>query len=269
MPPIFPHASATLPKITPSQFSDWAAAAGLTRLWVVSRADVDAACAGGGTDGASTAAEAPTLTPAALHPGYRAVVLLASPGRTFWEGFRRRVPRLDDAGPNPLDRYSEEVVEALARRLGKHDPTALTVYPFHHERQLMGFNRLVGGARWTVSTPFGMTVDPHFGPWFVWRGAILTALDWPPTTPPETPACEGCPAPCVTACPSGAAALSGFDWETCADFRLNARTCRETCLARIACPVGTQYRYGAEQLRYHYGASLRMIERWAGRKAEP
>ena len=261
-------------EITPSQFSNWAGAAGLSRVWVVSRADVDAAFAGTGTAGNSTAGEAPPLTPADLHPGYRAAVLLASPGRAFWEGFRRAVPELaagrpDAAGPNPLDRYSEEVVEALAGRLGKHDPTALTLYPFHHERQLLGFGRLLGGARWTAATPFGMTVDPHFGPWFVWRGAILTALDWPPTPMPETPACEGCPAPCVTACPASAVALSGFDWETCADFRLNASPCRETCLARIACPVGSQFRYGEEQLRYHYGASLRMIERWAGRKAEP
>lgn len=283
MPRDFNLSIAALPELIPSQFSNWAHAAGLTRVWVVSRAEVDAAFPGEATAGEGTAGddaagndatgddtsgEGPARTPATLHPGYRAALVLASPGRMFWEGFRGAVPRMETAGPNPLDRYSEEVVEALAGRLGHHDPTALTVYPFHHERQLLGFGRLVGGARWTASTPFGMTVDPHFGPWFAWRGAILTALDWPTTPMPETTACEGCPAPCVTACPSGAVALAGFDWETCADFRVNARTCRETCPARLACPVGSQYRYGEEQMRYHYGASLRMIERWAGRKME-
>lgn len=247
-----------MPEITPSQFSKWATAAGLTRVWVVSRSDVDSAFAGKTT----------AVRPDAFHPNFRVVLLLASPGRPFWERFRRAVPQLETAGPDPLDRYSEEVVEGLADRLRKQDPTALTVYPFRHERQLLGFSHLAGGAPWTASAPFGMTIDPRFGPWFVWRGAILTALDWPPSPMPQAPACEACPAPCVAACPSGAVALSGFLWETCADFRLNAPTCRETCLARIACPVGSRYRYRPEQIRYHYGASLRMIERWAGDKPE-
>ena len=63
-------------------------------------------------------------------------------------------------------------------------------------------------------------------------------------------------------------AKSGFDWQACVDYRVAENTCRDTCLARQACPVGPDHRYSREQMGYHYRISLRTIlaEGWAGTK---
>ncbi len=240
--------------------------AGLTRVWVVPRAVVEAAC-----QASPVGAEPPSapVTPARFHPLYGRVVLLASGGRAFWEAFRRAWPRMEEAAPHPLDRFSETAVGALAAHLRQWDPGTVDVFPFHHARQLLGFGRLLGGAAhapWSAAAPFGLAVDPVFGPWWVWRGALLTALELPPSDMPADASCTGCPAPCVQACPVGAVAMEGFDWEACAAFRLRDPCCEERCLARSACPVGAEHRYGQEQMAYHYAASLRMIRRWAAER---
>ncbi len=244
------------------RFQEQADRAGLHRIWVVSRETAEA-----GFAGARHADGTPLRTPAGFHPGYRRAALLASPGRAFWKGFRRAAPaepRLED---NPLDDHTARVVEPMVQALRDHDPAAAAVYPFRHPRQLLGFGRLAGPSPWNAPGPFGVVVDPHFGPWFVWRAAVLTALDWPETPLPAASPCAECPAPCVAVCPPGAAAKSGFDWEACANFRLGGPTCREGCLARNACPVGSDHRYSREQTAYHYRASYRMLQRWARRSA--
>lgn len=243
-------------------FRAQAQSAGLTRLWVVPRETVDQAFSPG-ESGAGKGASAATL--AGFHPGFRRAVVLASPGREFWENFREATAGPADPDPNPLDRHTEAVVERLTGVLRKWDPSAVAVYPFSHPRQVLGFGRLLGESPWMAATPFGVVVDPRFGPWFAWRGAVLTALEWPPTPLPAAAPCAGCPAPCVDACPADVVSLNGLDWEGCAGFRLNEPTCKETCLARRACPVGREHRYGREQMAFHYRASLRMIQRWAGR----
>jgi hypothetical protein len=55
-------------------------------------------------------------------------------------------------------------------------------------------------------------------------------------------------------------AKDAFSWPACIGFRRSQAPCRETCLAREACPAGAEFRYGRDQLAYHYTASLRMIE---------
>ena len=65
--------------------------------------------------------------------------------------------------------------------------------------------------------------------------------------------------------PAGAGAKAGFDWQGCVNYRVSENTCRNTCLARMACPVGPEHRYTEDQMAYHYGVSLRSIlaEGWA------
>lgn len=233
--------------------------AGLTRLWVVPRDAVQAA--------AGSAAQGPT--PARLHPGYRSALVLASAGPDFWR--RARTALAAGAGPmarlrrdvlpppaeDPLDRYTERVVEALAERLRREDDSALAVYPFRHERQVLGFRHLLGSAPFLAApVPFGVTVAPDDGPWWALRGALLTALDLPPDAPRGESPCPACPAPCVGACPAGAVHRAGLDWPACVDFRLGGDTCAATCHARLACPVGAPLRYDAEAIAHHYTASL-------------
>lgn len=242
-----------MPQPSPSAFRERATALGLTRVWVVERAHVEPAFAD---------RPAGSLTPATLCPGYRRAIVLGSAGPAFWRALRARHAPLPGPKADPLDRFSERAVESLRAWLKPADPTAISCYPFRHERQLLGFTGLLGPARWLASAPFGVLIEPEAGPWWALRGALLTALEWPPCPPQGKSPCTACPAPCVTACPAGAVAKTGFVWETCARYRLDATPCRETCLARLACPVGTAFRYDADAIAHHHRASLRELERW-------
>jgi len=242
-----------VPARAATRFRARAAAARLNRVWVVSRAKVEAGFRG---------LPAAPATPAALHPAYRQVVVLGSAGPAFWRGFQAQHAGTPDPAGNPLDRYTERVVEALLAELRADDPTAVAVYPFRHARQVLGFGRLLGDAPWLASAPFGVMVAPAAGPWWALRGALLTALAWPPDPPAGESPCAACPAPCVAACPAGAVAKAGFAWEACADSRLGGPTCRETCLARLACPAGADCRYPPDEIAHHYRASLRELEAW-------
>lgn len=240
-----------------------AQAAGLTLRWAVPRATIDPHFAH---------ASWRVARPATLHPGYRSALVLASAGSAFWEGFqaaRNATPAAGAPPPagDPLDRHTERVVEGLCATLRAADATAVAVYPFRHERQLLGFPRLLAGlGDWPAVAPFGVVVHPRAGPWWALRGALLTALALPPTQDDAPSPCTGCPAPCVSACPAGAVAKEGFAWQPCADFRLSGPTCRETCLARLACPAGPAFRYGDAAIAFHHRASYRELEAMRGKR---
>jgi Fe-S-cluster-containing hydrogenase component 2 len=66
--------------------------------------------------------------------------------------------------------------------------------------------------------------------------------------------------PCVDACPVGAPGVT-FDLQACMGERVReGSACAYQCLARNACPVGTEYRYDQDQMRYHYQKSLQLIQ---------
>jgi ferredoxin len=234
------------------ELRDAASGAGLTIAWVIPRTRADL----GFAEGAEGA-----VTPAQLHRGYRNAIVLGSGGAAFWERFRAASPGSLNVEDNPLDRFTESVVEPLIGLLLDADPGAVAAYPFRHERQLLPFGGLTQDIAAFRTAPFGVLIDPVHGPWFAWRAALLTSLELPPLLPVGSAPCVTCPAPCVTACPVGAVDLNGFRWRDCVSHRLSAESCRERCLAREACPVGLASRYPEEEIRYHYRASLRMIRR--------
>jgi hypothetical protein len=80
--------------------------------------------------------------------------------------------------------------------------------------------------------------------------------------------CGSCARPCVEACPAGAVATSGFDFVPCSARRLaEGSSCAHTCVARAACPVGTDERYGVAQLAFHMDASLVSLRRHVARRS--
>ena len=254
-----------------SKFATRAREAGFRRVWVLSRDAVENAFA---PSDVHTSTQPPALPPpSTFHPGYTRALLLASPGRWLWEHLQAESDRVPDPADDPLDRFTELSVEALANGLRKHDPTLVTTYPFRHERQLLGFPRLTAGIPWSSPAPLGILVDPVHGPWFAWRALLLTRLDLPVTPLPDPSPCVECIAaspagrsPCIATCPAKAVKAPGFDWESCAKHRLENAPCQSACPARLACPVGAGERYGPEQLHHHYTASLRVIRRWKDSK---
>lgn len=238
------------------RFARAANAEGLSIRWIVARERVDPVFASGPKNSMR-------LTPAQLYPDYRYAILLGSGGARFWNRFRKSAGKIPSGGPggdDPLDRHCERHIEPLLSILREDDPSAIAVYPFAHARQIVPFMGFLGSLKFLAPSPLGLSIDPEHGPWFAWRGAILTAAEYPESAFPAEPVCASCAAPCQAACPVGAVRREGFRWRDCAEFRLRPESpCAERCLAREACPIGPASRYPEDEIRYHYRASLRMI----------
>ncbi|MBP1857224.1 Fe-S-cluster-containing hydrogenase component 2 [Rhizobium herbae] len=110
------------------------------------------------------------------------------------------------------------------------------------------------------ASPLGILIHPEYGLWHGYRGALGFAHVLPAAAPAvDAHPCDHCPdKPCLSSCPADAILPSGFQIKPC---RAHLRT-REGqtgcmaggCLARNACPVGAEYRYSTEQLRFHMAA---------------
>ncbi|HUJ76242.1 MAG TPA: hypothetical protein VL359_15375 [bacterium] len=207
--------------------------------------------------GPSAAHDAPPPRPAPPGPALR-VVLLGSAGQRFWRRFQAW-PGRASAGPHPLDAFTAVTARRLLAGLLAADRAVRVLYPFTHARKLLPIQALTEAQPGSWPRPFGLSVHPECGPWFAWRAVLLTSLPWPLTPAAAASPCVSCPAPCVAACPAQAVHPGGFDWQACVDFRAREEPCRETCLAREACPAGPGFRYAAGQLAFHYRASLRWI----------
>ena len=189
---------------------------------------------------------------------YRTIILLGAGGPKFWETFQTS-PEMTDGHPNPLDRFADQQVTALATVLQRLDKTITTAFPFHHIRQVIPFQALIEHTPLAGTSPIGIAIHPEYGPWFAWRGIILSEQDWPEKPALGDPPCLDCPAPCLQACPVGAARLQGLEWEVCLSERRQESPCRHGCAARANCRVGVEHRYGEEQTTYHAAASRREI----------
>ena len=163
------------------------------------------------------------------------------------------------ASPDPIDQFTHTQVTAWLER---HHPTRRFhfVYP---GATLLGLQRLGTLAGWHHPSPFMVGIDSEWGSWFAYRAVVLTDTDLPPTTRREGASpCDTCAGRmCVSACPAGAL-TQGFNLTACMSYRLSpGSSCQDRCVARNSCPVGADHRYSDAQIRYHYGQSMKVIQR--------
>jgi hypothetical protein len=190
----------------------------------------------------------------AFHPGPDdaappgTLVLLGPEGPGFWEVFRAGAEYRDGAA-DPLNRWSERVIGALAAALG-----ARALFPFGGPPWLpfTAWARRSGEA-W--ESPVGLLVHARLGLFVSYRGALAfpERLALPP--PPARP-CDACARPCLAACPVGALGAAGYDLAACHGFLDTGpgRDCMERgCAVRRACPVGADARPEA-QSAFHMAA---------------
>lgn len=179
--------------------------------------------------------------------GTRTLLMLGPKEPGFWRHLTAS-PEWDGT-PDPVDRWSRRVIGRMACDLG-----AKALFPF-------------GGPpyhpfyRWALRTgrvwdsPVTLLVHAGQGLMVSFRGAL--ALKEEVAVPvPETSPCEGCPAPCLTACPSGALTGAGYDVPRCHTFLdgTEGKDCMSAgCLVRRACPVSQSYARLPEQSAYHMG----------------
>lgn len=182
------------------------------------------------------------------------VLLIGNAGSAFWPAFRAS-DEYRDGRPDPLDRWSERVIGALARELD-----ARAVFPFRGP-PYFPFQKWAQRAEAVFPSPLGMLIHSQYGLWHAYRGALVferRLQDVPRTDGGESPCLSCAGQPCLQACPVGAYSSAGFDVDACAVHLRGVNTCTdEGCRARNACPAGKPFRYMREQHRFHLAAFLR------------
>ncbi|MCQ2003865.1 ferredoxin [Rhizobium sp. NRK18] len=184
----------------------------------------------------------------------RSVILIGNIGGSLWSHFDSwRNTQLDCGGGDPLDAWSKEVISPVAIALGG------TAY-FPSDPPWQPFQQWARQAEGLKASPLGILIHPQYGLWHGYRGAIgfathLREWDGPAGGHP----CDDCEGkPCISRCPAGAVSASGFAVTPCRQWLATAEGqagCLDGgCLAREACPVGSDYRYPEAQLRFHMQA---------------
>ena len=189
------------------------------------------------------------------------LVMLGNAGTHFWDG----LTRFGMEGSDPLDRYSLQLTHQFIDSISAEDDENLMLYPqtdFNLPLQQLG--QMAG---WGEPSPIGNSIHPTYGLWFAFRAAFLTSVPLPAYTAEVKPSpCLTCvDKPCQTACPAAAVTQSSstFKLNECITHRLKSRSsCAQSCIARMACPVGVEHRYPPAAIHYLYGASLTSIAKW-------
>jgi len=185
--------------------------------------------------------------------GIATLCLLGARGNRLWAVFSAG-DEVADGQPDPLDRWSARVIGELADTLGG---TAL--FPFGGP-PYQPFQRWGIRGEGAVPSPVGMHATPRRELWASYRGALGFRMPMPLPARSDTNPCEGCPAPCRTACPVDAFAGGSYDVPRCVAHITapEGAACRNGgCLARHACPAGRRAAPPAEQCRFHMAAFIR------------
>jgi hypothetical protein len=189
--------------------------------------------------------------------GDRQLILLGHGGRRLWEC----VKAAGLTGEHPIDDYSIRIVERwFAEQLPGHRYRIL--FPGHRPIGLQALGKLAG---WHHPSPIMVGVDHEWGSWYAYRAALIADTDFAPSQVEKGRSpCPTCTAqPCVAACPADALNGGQFDLERCSRYRLQPESrCAHGCLARQACPVGSQHRYEDAQIMHSYSRSLAVIREY-------
>ena len=186
------------------------------------------------------------------------VVLLGFVGGDQWPAFARS-PEYADSRPDPLDRWSRRLIDALGKRVG-----ARSLYPSEGPPWLP-FQRWATRAEAVYFSPLGLLVHVDWGLWHSYRGALALRerLSMPSRDPRPNP-CNQCAAkPCLRTCPVGAVAPRSFDHHACVQHvlsRAGSDCLRAGCRARRSCPVGESHRVELPQSEFHMRAFVRGMD---------
>lgn len=190
--------------------------------------------------------------------GSRSLWLVGVAGSAFWPRFKAS-PQFADGQPDPLDRWSREIGNALAQRMG-----GVALFPFDGP-PYRPFQRWAQRAEALRTSPLGLSIHPVYGLWQAYRFALHLPVGEPvrparPAPMAPTNLCATCTdQPCLSACPVAAFTGSAYRLDACA-AHLHApqgQACRQDgCLARRACPVGVAYRYEPEHAAFHTAAFM-------------
>lgn len=176
----------------------------------------------------------------------RTVLMLGPKEPGFWAHLRAQP---EWGTPDPVDRWSRRVIGRIAGDLGAKALFPFGGPPYHPFYQWA----LRTGQVW--ESPVRLLVHAGQGLMVSFRGA-LALKDVVEVPSPVAKPCDGCMAPCLSACPPGALTGAGYDVPACHAFldRPDGAECLSGgCLVRRACPVSLSYARLPEQSAYHMG----------------
>lgn len=188
---------------------------------------------------------------------FRQLILIGHAGPRLWQALQASPFAAAD---EPMDSFS---LDLLRRYITGACPGNSFAILYPGAERSVPLQRLGELAGWHHASPFRIGIHREWGSWFAYRAVVLADTDFPPTPPPVTDSpCNSCrQRPCAAACPVPPLDDTDASLALCLDYRLTEGSrCREQCPARLACPVGSEYRYSTEQIRYHYGRSLQTLK---------
>lgn len=178
--------------------------------------------------------------------------LLGADGPAMWDAFSIS-PEYMDGHTDPLDRWSERVIGALADSIG-----GIALFPFGGP-PWQPFQQWAGKAEGAAPSPVLMQVTRRRGLWASYRGAIGIRKRLRVETPSDESPCLDCHAPCLVACPVEALGAGGYDVPACIAHLKSDQgaSCLDGCLVRKACPYGHTLALPASQRSFHIEAFIR------------
>jgi epoxyqueuosine reductase QueG len=187
------------------------------------------------------------------------IVLVGNAGPAMFQRFAAE----RDPDRDLMDDWCRDVLPALAAELG-----ATAVFPF--DKPPLPFLTWAQKARCGHVSQLGMNIHPTYGLWHAFRAAFIfdSRLDLPERDIGANP-CDHCSdKPCLSSCPVNAFSInsagSPYDVSVCAHHLIddNGAVCPQRgCLARLACPVGTDYQYEPRQMMFHLSAFVKARRR--------
>jgi hypothetical protein len=183
------------------------------------------------------------------------LIMLGNAGPQMWQVFSASAEA--QLADDPLNHWSKRIITSIAGEFG-----ANALFPFSGP-PFPPFIRWAMRADTVYPSPIGPLIHPVYGLWHAYRGALVFSeqVELPALLPTQESSqgsvvspCVDCSArPCLTTCPVGAISDGHYDVPRCTDHLATeaGAECLHGCLARRACPIGTQYVYTTDQAEFH------------------
>lgn len=182
---------------------------------------------------------------------HTSIVMVGNIGSAFWPHFACST-EFQDGQSNALDRWSMRIASEVVAPLGGVvlNPSSPRRYPFMQWAKR---------AHPVAQSKMQLLIDEEYGLWHAYRFALALPFSIASSQSRlAKPLCQNCPdVACLSACPVNAYSEAGFDYPACTRYLTEhpqSKCAQGYCQARMACPVGTHYRYNSQHAMFHMQA---------------